>query len=513
MGHRHMRIAFLNPQGNFDPDDSYWTQHPDFGGQLVYVKEVALAMAGLGHRVDILTRRIVDPEWPEFAAPFDRYRDVEGVRIVRIPCGPGHFLPKEELWPYLGAGWVPGILSFYQDEGALPRAFTAHYADGGLAAALIRQETGIPFTFTAHSLGAQKMDKLNASPDSLSDLDARYHFARRIVAERVSMNHAEGIVTSTRQERMDQYRHPAYRGAMDVDDDGRFVVIPPGVNRRVFSPEPAAADQAIVARVEAAIARDIAAARRDLPLVVCSCRLDRKKNHLGLVRAFAQSEALQAAANLAIVVRGLDDPLRQRGQLGDQERSILDEIAVLLHEEGLWEAVTSFPLNSQPELAAAYRHLATRHSLFALTALYEPFGLAPLEAMSCGLPAVVTQNGGPGESLQEDGREFGVLVDPADPDDIARGLLRVLGSRESWEYFQKAGMQRVFSRYTWERTAQGYLDLIEDMLEGPAHTGELAIPGYFTDPQPGTDIPLSELATLYFYTHKPALYMDGSQHS
>lgn len=44
-----MRIAFLNPQGNFDPADSYWTEHPDFGGQLVYVKQVALAMGELGH--------------------------------------------------------------------------------------------------------------------------------------------------------------------------------------------------------------------------------------------------------------------------------------------------------------------------------------------------------------------------------------------------------------------------------------------------------------------------------
>ena len=42
-----MQIIFLNPQGNFDPQDSYWTEHPDFGGQLVYVKETALALAEL----------------------------------------------------------------------------------------------------------------------------------------------------------------------------------------------------------------------------------------------------------------------------------------------------------------------------------------------------------------------------------------------------------------------------------------------------------------------------------
>jgi sucrose-phosphate synthase len=111
---------------------------------------------------------------------------------------------------------------------------------------------------------------------------------------------------------------------------------------------------------------------------------------------------------------------------------------------------------------------------------------------------VVTKNGGPSESMRENGREFGVLVDPSDPDDIARGLLRVLRSKESWEHFHQAGMQRVLSRYTWERTAEGYLGVIEAMLRGPAHAGDLPIPEYFTDPKPDTDIPLSDLAALYF---------------
>ena len=48
-----MYIVFLNPQGNFDKNDSFWTEHPDFGGQLVYVKELALAMGELGHKVDM----------------------------------------------------------------------------------------------------------------------------------------------------------------------------------------------------------------------------------------------------------------------------------------------------------------------------------------------------------------------------------------------------------------------------------------------------------------------------
>ena len=73
-----MRVAFLNPQGNFDPADSYWTAHPDFGGQLVYVKEVALALTELGVDVDIVTRRIRDPEWPEFASDIEHYDGFRG---------------------------------------------------------------------------------------------------------------------------------------------------------------------------------------------------------------------------------------------------------------------------------------------------------------------------------------------------------------------------------------------------------------------------------------------------
>lgn len=493
-----MKIAFLNPQGNFDHKDSYWTEHPDFGGQLVYVKEVAIALAALGHHVDILTRQIVDPDWPEFAAPLDHYPGVEGVRIVRLLCGPQRFLPKEELWPVLGSQWVPTILAFFRDEGRLPDAVTTHYADGGLSGALLKQAKGMPYTFTGHSLGAQKMDKLGVNRHSLDAEHAHFHFARRILAERISMNHAGRIITSTTQERLEQYGHPAYRGAVDPQDDSRFAVIPPGVNLKVFSPEPGEQDAAIERRIEAALERDVDEGRRRLPLIVASSRLDRKKNHMGLVQAFATGESLQASANLALVVRGIGDPLHEFGTLSSGERSIMNEITDSLTQHGLWGKVTAFPLNSQQELASAYRCLAGRGSAFALTALYEPFGLAPLEAMSCGLPAVVTQNGGPSESMRQGDHEFGVLVDPSDPDDIARGLLRVVASQESWQHFHQAGMHRVLSRYTWERTAEGYLAVIEALLREPPHLGRLPIPPYFRQPSDEHDIGPADLEDLYF---------------
>jgi len=497
-----MHIAFLNPQGNFDPQDSYWTEHPDFGGQLVYVKQVALAMADAGHKVDILTRQIIDPEWPEFSAPQESYDDAPRVRILRLPAGPQAFLRKELLWPHLVNDWVPNILALYEADGRLPDAFTGHYADGGLAGALIEESTGIPFTFTGHSLGAQKMDKLSVTEDNLAEMDTHYHFARRLLAERLSMSRSGVTITSTHQERREQYGHRAYRKATDVRDDRRFEVVPPGVNLAIFGSDIANAHEAETqAHVTAMLARDIDTDRRRLPAVVASSRLDPKKNLLDLVRAFAQTPELQRRANLVLFTGAHNDPLRDDAAANPTEKRVLAQIREVVQNADLWGRIATFALRGQPALAAAYRFLAQRGSVFALTALYEPFGLAPLEAAAAGLPLVVTRNGGPSESLREADTEYGVLVDPADPADIADGLLRLLRDAETWRGFAQRGRQRILDRYTWERTAEGYLTLIEAMVSDPkARRPDALLPihPYFDIPSAATDITLEELRRIYF---------------
>ncbi|HZF57483.1 MAG TPA: glycosyltransferase, partial [Rubrobacter sp.] len=457
-----MHVAFINPQGNFDKDDSYWTAHPDFGGQLVYVKELALAMGNLGHRVDIVTRRIVDPDWPEFAAETDSYPDAPNLRILRVPCGPDTFLPKEELWPYLGTEFVPRLLERYEREGSLPDAVTAHYGDGGLCAVLIEERTGIPFSFTAHSLGAQKMDKMGVRRRNAAEIDQRYHFSKRIVAERLAMNRSGANVTSTGQERYNQYTHNAYRGAVDPTEGSRFVAVPPGVAMRIFDKTSRAEEEeATEDHVRACLERDLDPGRLGLPCVVASSRLDPKKNHRALVEAFASSPTLRESANLVILTGNLENPLEDYRDADEDERAVLDGIMETIERARMRGMVSMFALRGQRRLAAAYRHLAARRSVFALTATYEPFGLAPLEAMAAGLPAVVTKNGGPSESLREGEEEYGILVDPADPEEVAAGLFSLMANPGRWRRYAEAGYGRVLAKYTWERTAEGYLEAIK----------------------------------------------------
>ena len=497
-----MHIAFLNPHGNFDPHDSHWTAHPDFGGQLVYVKQVALAMAEAGHTVDILTRQIIDADWPEFSSPEAVYDDAPGVRILRLPAGPNAFLRKELIWSHLVDHWIPRVLAHYEAERRLPDAFTGHYADGGLAGAVIEERTGIPFTFTAHSLGAQKMDQLEVTEANLAEMDAHYHFARRLFAERLSMNRSAVTITSTRQERFEQYGHQAYDGAVDVEDGRRFQLIPPGVNLAIFGADVVNAHEAETqGHVAAMLARDIDADRQHLPAVIASSRLDPKKNPLDLVRAFAQTPELRSRANLILVSGAHSDPLRDDTATNPTERAVLAEIREVVGSAGLWGKIAVFELIGQPTLAAAYRCLAQRGSIFALTALYEPFGLAPLEAAAAGLPLVVTKNGGPSESLRDGVTEYGILVDPTDPDDIAQGLLRLLRDPGTWANFARLGQQRVLDRYTWERTAEGYLAVIEAMIADPhARRPDTLLPlhPYFVSASGSNDITLDELREVYY---------------
>ncbi|MEZ4769018.1 MAG: glycosyltransferase [Caldilineales bacterium] len=315
------------------------------------------------------------------------------------------------------------------------------------------------------------------------------------------MNRAGKVITSTREERFEQYGHPAYRAAVDPSDDGKFSVIPPGVNLAVFDATSRnEREEATAAFLETVIARDIAPGRRDLPIILLSSRLDHKKNHIALLRAFAAHPELQGLANVGIVVRGADNALTQRSRFTGEARELLDAMATLCDEEGLWDKVTVFPLEGQAELAAAYRYLTGRHSLFCLPAFHEPFGLAPLEAMAAGLPAVVTRNGGPSESLHENGVAYGVLIDPANPDDIARGVMQVIESPQAWQRYSDAGRGRVLARYTWDRTAAGYAAALDEIISGQAAGQDgrrLPIPPYFVQPNPANEFTTADLRAIY----------------
>ncbi len=470
-----MHIVFLNPQGNFDRLDSYWTMHPDFGGQLVYVKEIAIEMAKLGHKIDIITRLVIDSSFPEFSEQFDSYENVENLRIVRIPCSSNEFINKEQLWEHLDE-WTDNIINFYIEEGKMFDFATGHYGDGGLACAMIKEKKGIPYSFTGHSLGAQKFDKLNNNFMNFSELEKKYHFTKRIIAERTAIKYSDKIFVSTLQERDEQYSHKLYFDANIKSNPLNFIVAPPGANTSVFAPYGSNKDgEDLYMKIEKTIKRDISKSRQLLPFIILASRIDEKKNHIGLVEAFSTNVKLQERSNILISLRGIENPYDDYSSLKQDEIVIMDKIMKVIKDNNLLGKVMFMSINSQYELASTYRYMASRKSVFVLTALYEPFGLAPIEAMSAGLPVAVTKYGGPSKVLCENNKEFGVLLDVHDINNISEGINRLF---DNYQYFKEQGSKRVLSKYTWNVTAKIYLKAIKEVVSNPYNVN-VEVPLYF----------------------------------
>ena len=454
-----MRIAFINPQGNFDTNDSYLTEHPDFGGQLVYVKEICRSLSKLGVEVDIVTRLIDDPKWSGFDKALDYFADEKNPRIIRIECGGASFLEKESLWPYLPE-FVNNLLDFYGED--LPDFLTSHYADAGYCAVLLQNKCKRGFTFTGHSLGAQKLDKLNTTLENFSQIDTRFKFSKRIAAERLSMQHAFKIITSTFQERMEQYSHPLYKNAVDPHDDHKFAVIPPGVNTDIFCAAQDNNDKNVIDKLEKAFSH------HKSPYLIVSSRLDHKKNIIALVKAYANSKPLQSKSRLALFIRGVTDPFADISTLSKEEQAVLQPILDIINQAKIKDLVDFIDVRSQTELATAYRFFAQRNSVFILPSLYEPFGLAPIEAGACGLAVAATKNGGPSEIFKADKE---VLFEPTLPNDVAEKCLYAI---EHASDLAKNVQILVNEKYTWMQTAKAYLSVLnEGTKQTPADIGNV----------------------------------------
>lgn len=459
----YVKIAFFNPQGNFDLQDSYWTSHPDFGGQLVYVKEVAIAMASMGMHVDILTRRIEDLDWPEFSPKMDFYPGVSNLRIVRIDFGGKKFLPKERLWPYL-KDYVKGIEEFYEKEGEMPSFVTTHYGDGGISGAMFFSDKGVPYSFTAHSLGAQKMDKLHVTMGNLEKMDKKYSFSTRISAERIAMKYSAFNVVSTSMERYEQYSHELYKKWVNVEDNEKFKVIPPGVNLKIFNQNPLSEDSLVEKKLNEVVKKYTSAQRFALPFIILSSRIEAKKNHISALKAYTRDKWLKEHVNFLIVVRGMKDVYKEYKNLDNSERTVLKALISLIGKEKLNDRVFFLNISGQRELSSLYRVASRRGSVFCNPALYEPFGLSIIEALACGLPVLATQNGGPSEILQESKEKYGMLVNPENTLEIANGFKFLLKNKQVYQEFKEKGMNRIMVKYTWQATAKRYLQAIEEKI-------------------------------------------------
>ncbi|MDY6932978.1 MAG: glycosyltransferase family 1 protein [Spirochaetota bacterium] len=125
-----------------------------------------------------------------------------------------------------------------------------------------------------------------------------------------------------------------------------------------------------------------------------------------------------------------------------------------IKEHDLSQRVIKLDYLEDDELVAIY-NLA---DCFLYPSKYEGFGLPILEAQACGCPVITSRV----SSCPEVAGEGGLLVNPYDIDDIAKGMLEIANNMALKSEIIEKGFDNC-KKYSWERTAREFIRLFEDV--------------------------------------------------
>ncbi|KAK7300157.1 hypothetical protein RJT34_10993 [Clitoria ternatea] len=505
---KKLYVVLLSLHGLVRGENMELGRDSDTGGQIKYVVELARALAKMPgvYRVDLFTRQISSPEvdWSygeptemlsagqEDGDDDDNTGESSGAYIIRIPFGPrDKYLQKELLWPHIQE-FVDGALAHILNMSKVlgeqvgggqpvwPYVIHGHYADAGDSAALLSGALNVPMVLTGHSLGRNKLEQLlKQGRQSKEDINSTYKIMRRIEAEELSLDAAELVITSTKQEIEEQWglydgfdvklekvlRARVRRG---VNCHGRYMprmaVIPPGMD---FSnvviqedgPEVDGDLTQLTSGIDGSSPKALPAIWLEVmrfftnphkPMILALSRPDPKKNITTLLKAFGECRPLRKLANLTLIMGNRDDI----DEMSSGNASVLTTVLKLIDKYDLYGQVAYPKHHKQSDVPEIYRFAAKTKGVFINPALVEPFGLTLIEASAHGLPMVATKNGGPVDIHRA--LNNGLLVDPHDQQAIADALLKLVSEKNMWHEYRKNGLKNIHL-FSWPEHCRTYL--------------------------------------------------------
>jgi glycosyltransferase involved in cell wall biosynthesis len=176
------------------------------------------------------------------------------------------------------------------------------------------------------------------------------------------------------------------------------------------------------------------------PLVVCVGRLCRQKGQDVLLAAWPEVVRRVAGARLVLVGDGPDARRLRSGAPASVEFA-----------------------GAAPEAAPWYRAA----DVVVLPSRWEGMALAPLEAMACARPVVVTDVDGARESLPPGHLPF-CLVPPEDPGALARALTSLLRDEPLRTVLGAQGRTHVLAAHDLRRATDAVTDVYRELLGGVA---------------------------------------------
>jgi len=393
----------------------------DTGGMNVYVAELTRELGREGVHVDVFTRS------QDEHVPHVMHNLGYGNRVVHIPAGPEHPLPKPELAMHIPT-FAAEINKWAAEKGIHYDLIHSHYWMSGVAAAILKESWKVPVLQMFHTLGLMK----NRIAQSPAEIEGEY----RINGERQVMQDVERIVAATQAE-VGQlqllYNVPREK----------ISIIPPGVDIGRFYPIPV--DEA----------KEVIGEGKCPRLLLFVGRIEPLKGIDTLIRALAtlrQNGAMDHECySLAIIGGEPDAP-------PEDMSAEMARLKTLCRELGLDDLVVFLGKRSQETLPYYY----SASEILIMPSHYESFGMVALEAMACGTPVVASQVGGLA-FLVQDGIT-GYVVPGGDAEALAKTLEKLMRDPALRERLGKQAAE--YARfYSWDKIAVRVKTVYEELLE------------------------------------------------
>jgi len=182
------------------------------------------------------------------------------------------------------------------------------------------------------------------------------------------------------------------------------------------------------------------------PFLLSVGDLQPRKNHIGLIRAFARLVSSYPQLKHNLVLAG-------------KPTWFADRVREAARDSGVAGRIQFFGFVSDDDLLQLYNAC----DLMVFPSFYEGFGLPALEAMACGR-AVACANT---TALPEVVDSAAILFDPYRVDEIARALADLLLDAELRARMERLGLQRA-AHFSWQKTAEKTLEVFREVADHPA---------------------------------------------
>jgi glycosyltransferase involved in cell wall biosynthesis len=170
------------------------------------------------------------------------------------------------------------------------------------------------------------------------------------------------------------------------------------------------------------------------------------KGHEYLIKAAPAILAEFPTAKLLLI----GSPFNEDGQ------RYMDELKELVSRLGLQESIIFTGFRSDINNVLRALDVSVQPSL------NENLG-GTIEALLMECPLVATRVGGMVDSVRDG--ETGVLVEPADPDELARGILQLLRDPDRARLMGRAGRKLMLERFTLSHTVRDLSELYDKLLQ------------------------------------------------